>query len=203
MVLLPVLLILAAVPEPGVVPRAGYFGAGINLEPLTLGPVQAFASGGTAMGVSLQSALQIDLGPRWALRLPLGAALAGESPSDFVELSFTPGVIHRWRDDADQAWVPYVGGGLKLGLFGAGRGLLGLPLIASRQALDLDFGDDGGDPDPNEEVDLGALPELWGGVEWHPNRWCSLHLGAAYSYVRVAGRNVHVLHERVGVRFSL
>ncbi|MHA7630570.1 hypothetical protein [Corallococcus sp. M7] len=169
-----------------------------------MGPVQAFSGGRVAVGISLQAALQIDLGSRWAFRLPLEAGVGGSGDSTFSELGITPGLLYRWRSDADQRWVPYLGAGLKLGAAGAGREFLGLPLVTTVQSLDLDFDDDDGDSDdPNFESRLGAFPEVWAGVEWHPNRWFSLNVQAAYTYVRVLGTSVHLLHERVGVRFSL
>lgn len=204
MTLAPLLVaVLASTPPAGDLPRSGYFGAGFSLEPLALGPAQAFSGGGAAVGVSFQAAIQVDLGTRWALRLPLELGVGGTGDATFAELGFTPGVLYRWRDDADQRWVPYLGGGLKLGAAGAGRDLLGLPLVTV-QALDIDIDHHhGGESDPNLESRVGAFPELWAGVEWHPNRWFSLNLGGAYTYVRVAGTNVHLLHERVGLRFSL
>ncbi|MBN8467490.1 hypothetical protein JYJ95_13290 [Corallococcus exiguus] len=185
-------------------PRSGYFGAGVSLEPLSLGPVQAFSGGRVAVGITLQAAFQVDLGARWAFRLPLEVGVGGSGDSTFSELGVTPGLLYRWRHDADQRWVPYLGAGLKLGAAGAGREFLGLPLVTTVQSLDLDFDDDDGDSDdPNFESRLGAFPEVWAGVEWHPNRWFSLNVAAAYTYVRLLGTNVHLLHERVGVRFSL
>ncbi|RKH42930.1 hypothetical protein D7Y23_30280 [Corallococcus sp. AB050B] len=187
-------------------PRSGRFGAGISLEPISLGPIQAFSGGRTAVGISLQAAFQVDLGARWAFRLPLEVGYGGSGDATFSELGVTPGLLYRWRSDADQRWVPYLGAGLKLGAVGAGREFLGFPLITSVQSLDLDFDDfddDDGESDPNLESRLGAFPEVWAGVEWHPNRLFSLNLGVAYTYVRILGTNVHLLHERVGVRFSL
>ncbi|RKG85512.1 hypothetical protein D7W82_19320 [Corallococcus sp. CA049B] len=195
-------VVLASTATAGDVPRSGYFGAGVNLEPLSLGPVQAFSGGRVAVGISLQAALQVDLGSRWAFRLPLEVGVGGSGDSTFSELGVTPGLLYRWRSDADQRWVPYLGGGLKLGAAGAGREFLGLPLVTTVQSLDFDD-DDGDSDDPNFESRLGAFPEVWAGVEWHPNRWFSLNVQAAYTYVRVLGTNVHLLHERVGVRFSL
>ncbi|RKH88610.1 hypothetical protein D7Y21_13970 [Corallococcus sp. AB045] len=157
-----------------------------------------------AVGISLQAAFQVDLGARWAFRLPLEAGVGGSGDSTFSELGLTPGLLYRWRSDAAQRWVPYLGAGLKLGAAGAGRAFLGLPLVTTVQSLDFDFDDgDGDSDDPNFESRLGAFPEVWAGVEWHPNRWFSLNVAAAYTYVRLLGTNVHLLHERVGVRFSL
>jgi hypothetical protein len=209
MTLLPLLLVLASTPPPDHLPRSGYFGAGVNLEPLAMGPMQAISGGGAAVGLTIQGAIQVDVGPRWALRLPLELGAGGSGDSTFAELALTPGVLYRWRDDADQRWVPYFGGGFKLGLAGANRGLLGLPLVTSEaldtQALDIHFHHHDGDSssDPNDVSRLGAFPELWAGLEWHPTRWFALNLGGAYTYVRLAGTNVHLLHERVGLRFSL
>ncbi len=203
MPLLPLLVILASAPPTGGVPRAGYFGAGINLEPLALGPVQAFSGGGAAIGVSFQTALQVDVGPRWAFRLPLELGGGGSGNSTFAELGLTPGLLHRWRDDADQEWVPYLGGGFKLGVAVANRELLGLPLITQALDIHLHHHHSGSSSDPNNEGRLGGFPEVWAGVEWHPSRWFALNLGGAYTYVRLAGTNVHLLHERVGLRFSL
>ncbi|MBN8232616.1 hypothetical protein JYK02_34370 [Corallococcus macrosporus] len=194
--------VLASTANAGDVPRSGYFGAGINLEPLALGPMQAFSGGRVAVGVTLQAALQVDLGSRWALRVPLEVGTGGSGDSTFSEVAVTPGLLYRWRSDAGQRWVPYLGGGLKLGAAGAGREFLGLPLVTTVQSLDLDFDDGDGESDPNFESRLGVFPEIWAGVEWHPNRWFALNLGAAYTYVRLLGTNVHLLHERVGVRFS-
>ncbi|NOK11157.1 hypothetical protein [Corallococcus exercitus] len=197
-------VVLASTATPGDVPRSGYFGAGVNLEPLAVGPMQAFSGGRTAVGISLQASFQLDLGSRWAFRLPLEVGVGGSGDATFSEVGVTPGLLYRWRDDANQRWVPYFGGGLKLGAAGAGRELLGLPLVTTVQSLDLDFDDDGdSESDPNFESRLGVFPEVWAGVEWHPNRWFALNLGAAYTYVRLLGTNVHLLHERVGVRFSL
>ncbi|WP_147445664.1 hypothetical protein [Corallococcus aberystwythensis] len=173
--------------------------------------MQAFSGGRVAVGISLQAALQVDLGSRWAFRLPLEVGVGGSGDATFSEVGLTPGLLYRWRSDAAQRWVPYLGAGLKLGVAGAGREFLGLPLVTTVQSLDFDFddfdddgdGDGGSESDPNFESRLGAFPEVWAGVEWHPNRWFALNLGAAYTYVRLLGRNVHLLHERVGVRFSL
>ena len=82
-------VVLASTATAGDVPRSGYFGAGVNLEPLSLGPVQAFSGGRVAVGISLQAALQVDLGSRWAFRLPLEAGVGGSGDSTFSELGVT------------------------------------------------------------------------------------------------------------------
>jgi hypothetical protein len=204
MTLVPLLaVILASTPPAGDVPRAGYFGAGFNLEPLSLGAAQAFSGGGATVGVSLQTAIQLDAGPRWAFRLPLELGGGGAGTSSFAELGLTPGLLHRWRDDADQEWVPYLGGGFKLGVQVASRQLLGLPPITQALDIHLHHHHSGSSEDADNEGRLGAFPEVWGGVEWHPSRWFSLNLAGAYTYVRLGGQNLNLLHERIGLRFSL
>jgi hypothetical protein len=106
-------------------PEAGQFGGGFNLEPLSLGSAQAFTARGSAGGLSLQAALQFDLGPRWALRLPVDLSAGGSQRDSFGEFGVTPGLLYRWRDSAEQTWVPYVGGGVRLGLVGVGTDLMG------------------------------------------------------------------------------
>lgn len=202
--LLPVVLAVLAAAPASPLPRAGHFGAGFNVEPLALGSVQAHSAGGTAVGVSLQTALQFDLGPRWALRLPLDLGVGGSRPANFAELGISPGLLYRWRDDADQRWVPYLGAGLRLGAVGAGRRLLGQPLVMTQQLRSMDWDSDGdGADDPNFESMARASPELWAGVEWRPSRWFALTVSGAYLYTRLMGTGVHVLHERVGLRLSL
>lgn len=190
-------------------PEAGHFGGGFNLEPLSLGSAQAFSAGGSAAGLNLQGALQFDLGPRWALRMPVDLSAGGSSAMSYGELGITPGLLYRWRDSEDQTWVPYVGGGLRLGLVGAGRGLVGLPPVTAqrRPVAALGFDSDDWDSDSDSDLDLEMIgrvaPEVWVGIEWHASRWFALNLGGAYMYTRILGTGVHVLHERVGIRISL
>ncbi|MBF5041891.1 hypothetical protein FGE12_05770 [Aggregicoccus sp. 17bor-14] len=212
--LLPLLLttLAAATPPaelPAPLPRSGHFGTGISLEPLSIGAFQAKGLGGSTSGLSLQAALQLDLGAHWAFRLPLDLSAGGSDPMQFTELGITPGLLYRWRSDADQHWVPFLGAGLRLGGVGAGRGLLGQPLVTAqglRQAQgfhhDGDFGG-GGDDDPNLETKGHVAPELWMGLAWQPTRWFAVTLSGSYLYTRMLGTNVHLLHERVGLRFSL
>jgi hypothetical protein len=212
--LLPLLLSALASAAPAAqpaqpLPRAGHFGSGVSLEPLSLGAFQAKGQGATTSGLSMQAALQIDLGPRWAFRLPLDLSAGGEDPRQFTELGVTPGLLYRWRSDADQTWVPYLGAGLRLGGVGAGRGLLGQPLLLAQARVHAmgfdggDFDDGDGADDPNLETKVHAAPELWLGVAWQPARWFALTLGGSYLYTRMMGSSIHVFHERVGLRFSL
>lgn len=193
--------------------RAGLFGAGVALQPITLGLVQAFSDGESAVGVQLLAALQIDLGKRLALRLPVDLVLGGSDDHTFVSMGFTPGLLYRFRSENGPGFVPYFGGGFKLGAASARVGLLGIPTTSSfalsRANLsgfdldDLDDGDgDGGEPDPDLRTRLGAFPELWAGAEWHLSRLFCVDLGLAYTYYRMDHRGVHQLSERIGLRFS-
>jgi hypothetical protein len=197
----------AVPPPPPPLGKSGVFGKGINVELVSLGAVQAFSAGGAEGGAGVATTLQLDLGPRWALRLPLSLDVTvGHAHGGFADLSFTPGLLRRWRSSPTQRWVPYAGAGVKLGSFGAGRELLGLPVVTT-SALHYNehaFGFHGGHADdPNFEVELGVAPELWAGVEYHISRWFSLDIGATYAWIRVSGENVHLVRELFGVRFSL
>jgi hypothetical protein len=183
--------------------KAGAFGKGIHIELLSVGAAQVVSAGGAEGGIGLATAVQFDLGPRWAFRLPIALDVTlAKKPGGFADLSITPGLLHRWRSVADQRWVPYAGGGVKLGSFGAGHELLDLPIVVTSA---LEIGDHhvgGGSHDPNFEVRLRAAPEVWGGVEYHTSSWFCLNLGATYSWIRLASANVHLIREMVGIRFS-
>jgi hypothetical protein len=192
-------------------PRAGGLGRGISVDPLELGASQAFSRGGASYGVRAAIGVQIDLGPRWAVRMPviIDATARGDDVG-YSELSLVPGVIYRLRSDADQRWVPFAGGGIKLGAWGAHLGLLDKPLVVPRVApalLDWDWEDDDGDghgdSDPNVVVETGAGVELWAGAEWRPARWFALAPELTYALVRVDGVVVHAVSESVTVRFTL
>lgn len=199
----------ASVPAPTPLGKAGAFGKGINVELIAAGAVQAISAGGAEGGLGLATAVQLDIGPRWAFRLPVALDVTFASrPGGFADISITPGLLRRWRSGVDQRWVPYAGGGVKLGSFGAGRRLLDLPIITTSAlettpTLALDdhhFG--GGSHDPNFEVRLRAAPEVWAGVEYHTSRWFCLNLGASYALIRLAGQNLHLVREMLGIRFS-
>jgi hypothetical protein len=183
--------------------KSGAFGAGINVELLALGGAQAISTGGAEGGLAVATMLQLDLGVKWALRIPLAfdVTTTGGQHGGFADLSISPGVLHRWRSHADQRWIPYVGGGVKLGGFEAGHELLGQPIVTTA-ALDFDHHHGSGSHDPNVEFRLRAAPEVWVGVEWHSTSWFALDLGATYAWTRIAGENVHLVRELLGVRFS-
>jgi hypothetical protein len=195
--------------------RSGYFGAGLSVEPLNLGSIQAITSHGSAAGVDVGVAAQLDVGTRWALRLPIefGAGGFGKG-AGYGELVVIPGALYRFRDDADQALVPYVGGGLRLGFVGIGKKLVGEPLVAARMVIACchDWGDHddlggGGSSDPNTDtvstVSGGISVEAWGGYEWHPSRWFSVNLAGAVGYERLKSTTVIVFRETLGIRLSI
>jgi hypothetical protein len=185
-------------------PRSGRFGAGIGLQPFALGPIEVASAGRLDAGLGLTGALQVDLGPRWALRLPLAMDLAyGGGNGSFVDLAFTPGVLHRWRHDVDQRWVPYLGAGLRLGAVGARRDLLGLPLLPT--TAHEHHGDHhlfGHHNDPNFDATLTAGPELWAGLDQRLGAWCTLDWSFAYGWMHVDGVGLHRFRQTVGLRLT-
>ncbi len=194
-----------AAPEP--LPKAGLFGRGINLEIPALGPAFLITPIGTKTGMSAAAALQFDLGTRLALRLPLDVGTSfGDSTYGFATVGFTPGLLYRFRSDADQPIVPYFGAGLRLMAVGVGRGQLGVPFVTAVTASALstkDFHDDGdGESNPNFESSARVSPELWLGAEWHPSRWLSVNFAGSYYYFRLLGVPVHTATARAGLRFS-
>ncbi len=180
---------------PPALRRSGIFGAGINLDLLELGTLQAFGSGGSANGLLLGLGPEIDLGTHWALRTPLEIQLAlgsgsssAEQANSFVAVTLTPGLVYRFRSREGAHWIPYLGGAFALGAFQFGRGLLGLE--ASPAGISQSF------------VRMGAAPELLGGVLFAPSRIFMLRFGATYSFFWVAHTSLHVLSEGISVRFS-
>lgn len=192
-------------PEPPL-GKSGAFGKGINVE-AALAVVQVVAPGGVEGGVGLALIPQYDLGARWAVRVPIAVDVTfASSPGGYADLSLTPGLVRRWRRHQDQAWVPYLGGGVKLGSFGAGRSLLGLPEVTTSALFighhHIDVDGHGHADDPNFEVGLRVAPELWAGLEVHPCSWFSFDLGATYAWIRLSGENLHLLREMIGLRLS-
>jgi hypothetical protein len=194
---------VAAQEEP---PKEGLFAAGIGVVPVALGPVQAFSSGGHAFGLRLAAGAQIDLGPRWALRVPVVVAGAsGGSLSDYAEISVVPGVIYRFRDRADAGFTPYVGGGVKLGGFGADRPLLGKPVVATLRPSvsknDL-FDEHHHSSDPNFDAEASVGAEVWIGGSWHASRLVSLDFDLTGELVPVDGALIAVVAETAALRFT-
>jgi hypothetical protein len=194
-------------PAPPAPPgKSGVLGKGINIEG-ALVIVQTMGPGGQEAGTGLALIPQFDLGPRWALRVLVTADVTFvSSPGGYADISLTPGIVRRWRRRQDQAWVPYVGGGVKLGSFGAGHALLGLPAVTTSALFighhHIDLDGHGHADDPNFEIGQRVAPELWAGVECHPLSWFSIDLAASYAWIRLSGANLHLLRELIGLRLS-
>jgi hypothetical protein len=210
-------LLLAQVPGlppddlPTDLPESGRFGSGVGLELLGLGATQGATRFGYAGGLSLYTAVQFDMGPQWAFRLPISldfTARAGNAA--YGALAFTPGMVHRWRSTVDQRWIPYVGLGVRLASQAVRRDFVGLPALPAASAplvANLDLGEHhfggGNADDPNLEARLSIGPEVWVGYELHTNRWSAFNFGLTYAFSNVDGVIVHVVRETVGVRLTL
>ena len=171
---------------------------GLGIDLLQIGPLQVISSGGTSQGVVVATGVEIDIGTRLALRVPLEIAYAGSSSTDaagveqstvFLFAGFSPGIVYRFRREPHQRWTAYVGGGARLGGFMFGRSLLGLA------------------PNPppvttQEFTRAGAAPELAAGLLFSPARWFSLRIAVDYTYIFVAHTSVHALSETIAPRFS-
>jgi len=186
--------------------KSGGLGKGLGLELVGLGPAEAWTRFGGAAGVALHTAVQLDLGARWALRLPLSLDLTfRDGDIAYAAIAFTPGAVYRWRSYAAQRWIPYVGGGARLASEAVHHDFVGLPVVV-QSALHIDehhhhFGGDANDP--NTDSQLSLSPELWAGYEYHPIRWCALIFGATYAWIRIDGESVHLVRETVAVRATL
>jgi hypothetical protein len=195
--------------------KGGRFGKGLSLELPGLGVVQAVGPGGVAVGPALEVALQFDVGARFAIRVPvrLDLAVFGGTKQSYAALALTPELVYRLRAEPAQRWVPYVGAGVKLGLFSAGRATLGLPALgtsglpleASGAALFDDHHSSSSSSGASADVEtkLAAGLEALVGVEWHPSPWFALNLGLGYGYLRMFGADVHTLREMAGARLTL
>ena len=174
---------------PAPLGRAGLFQAGINLDLIEVGAMQAFGSGGSASGIVLALGPEIDLGPRAALRIPLRLGFAGdpESPTSFLELVIAPAYVYRFRHERHQRWVPFAGGALNMGAFQFGRQLLGL--APSPPGVSQTF------------VKVGLAPEALGGILYCPASFFAVRFAASYTLMLVAKTSAHVLTETVDVRF--
>src|ERR1700704_2058870 len=81
--------------------KSGGLGKGLGLELFGLGPAESFTRFGGAGGVALHTAVQLDLGARWAFRIPLSIDLTfrgGEIA--YGAIALTPGAVYRWRSFA-------------------------------------------------------------------------------------------------------
>ena len=182
----------------GGLPPTGVFEKGLGLNLLQLGPLEVISSGDAAYGVALGLGVEIDLGPRTALRIPLEINYAGSSNTDgsgveqstvFAYVGLSPGIVYRFRSERDQRWTAYLGGALKLGGFMFGRHLLGVapnPPPATMQ----------------EFTRAGAAPDLMAGFLFTPFRWLTWRIALDYTYIFVAHTSVHALSETIGPQLS-
>jgi len=182
----------------GGLPPTGVFEKGLGLNLLQLGPLEVISSGDAAYGVALGLGVEIDLGPRTALRIPLEINYAGSSNTDgsgveqstvFAYVGLSPGIVYRFRSERDQRWTAYLGGALKLGGFMFGRQLLGVapnPPPATMQ----------------EFTRAGAAPDLMAGFLFTPFRWLTWRIALDYTYIFVAHTSVHALSETIGPQLS-
>ena len=187
-------------------PREGLFHRGIGVIPLTLGPAQAESKFGRATGLRFATGAQLDLGPRWALRLPLVLAAADGTHGGYAEIDVAPSIVYRFRSRADQVFVPYLGGGVKLGAFGADRTFLGKPRLST---LDVNTGElldyqhhHHGWSDPNFDTVAKPGGEAFLGCSLHAGRLFSMNLDVTGEVLSIDGVLVNVVVETVGVGFT-
>ena len=183
--------------------RSGRFGMGFGVE-LQIGWAQVFAPGDSPAGVHLALGAQIDMGPRAAVRLPLAIVAAGSGTGSFAEASFVPTYIYRFRNQADQTLVPYVGLGVKLAFVDAGRQLLGRPDTGVKSP---DSCTRRHSVDTSEDCAFTVSPEPTAGFEWHANRLFALDVAGAYSFAHLTSSAglvswIHVVSVYVGPRLS-
>ena len=199
----------------GTLNSSGRFHRGIGIELLGVGPVGVWTRFGSGGGVAVTTAVQLDLGPRLALRLPVSAdSTLRHGDAAYVGLAFSPGLVYRWRSVDDQRWVPYAGAGLRLAASGVRRDFLGEPLVTSTTTItgplhlhDLDdhhgsiFGSH--HDDPNVDTHGTVAPELWAGMEFHASRWVAMIMGATYAWMRFDSEHVHLLRGTIALRATL
>ena len=168
---------------PEVLGKSGRFGLGLSLE-ANLGWNQVFASAASPAGAVVALALQFDLGPRAAFRLPMSFAFAGAGNDEFGQLALAPAIIYRWRSSADQELVPYLGLGLRLGAALGGRHLLGRPVTgvagADSCSDSREHPRSTGAPIPDCAFFVSPEPTL--GLEWHASRLFAIDIALAYSF---------------------
>lgn len=195
-------------------PRSGYLQRGLSVDLLELGPLEVHSAGGTGYGVRLAVGGELETGPHWAIRVPLVIGVTSSRTAHdhgYAELDLVPGLVYRIRSSPADKLIPYVGGGVKLGAWGADRPLVGQPLVVARMAPGLgDLFDDhhhssssSGGGDPNFDAKVGTGVELWAGVELHARPWFTLVAGIDYGLVRVDSTLIHAVAETLTVRFSL
>ncbi len=161
----------------------------LHVDGPVVGPVQAFSKKGSGTGLSVGLAMQVDLGPRLAARVPLDVVLESGTTA-YREFSFAPGLLYRWRSSPEQLLVPFAGLGLRLGLTNPDD-----TVFTGEPPVPPEF--------EGAAIKFLASPEVWAGVELRPVRWFALTLQADYTFVWMNVPTVlHVVRERAGLRFS-
>jgi hypothetical protein len=185
--------------------RTGRLHLGVSADAF-LGTIQAITTHDYASGVVVGFAGQAELDARWALRVvgDLGAGGFGHG-GGYGEIAIIPGALYRFRTTDDQTWVPYLGGGLRLGLAGVGYKLTNKPTPV---ACCHDWGSGGlgggGHADPYVDNDFtGLSPEAWGGIDLSIASWLSLELAGALGYEHLESTRVFVLRQTLAVRVSI
>jgi hypothetical protein len=196
----------AQAPEP--LGKSGRFGLGLSLE-ADLGWAQIFADSSSLAGATAALALQFDLGPRAAFRLPLSLVFAGSGNDEFGQLALAPAFIYRFRSQTDQELVPYLGLGLRVGAAVAGRHFLGRPVTGVERPDSCPDSKEhprsAGTPIPDCSFFVSPEPVI--GLEWHTSRIFSLDLAASYSFAHFSSseglaRWVSLLQVYFGPRVS-
>jgi hypothetical protein len=207
-----ILIATGAVRADDELPKSGALHRGASADLLEVGPVEVHATGGTGIGVRVAVGGEYELDAHWAVRVPLVLAVTASGSAHehgFAELDVVPGAVYRMRSTGLETWVPYLGGGLKLGAWGADRPLVGQPLVVARRVM-RDLGDlfdhhhtgDGGG-DPNFDVKVGGGIELWAGAEMHAATWLTVRFGVALGLVRVDRTLIETLAETLTLRVSI
>jgi len=182
---------------PASVRKAGFFHRGLNIDLLALGASQAIGARDTAVGIMLGHGMEIDLGPRLAVRLTLQIAAAGGASranedtdsGTFVGAYFAPALVYRFRHAERQHWIPFASAGVDAGTYSFGRGLLGLPPATAGHGQDF--------------IRSGPAPALGAGLLFSPTRIIGLRLAIDYAYFYVAHTSLHLLSETIALRISL
>jgi len=185
-------------------PKEGLFSAGIGVVLLSLGPTQVFSKAGHASGLRLSAGAQLDLGPRWALRLPLVIAASDGSHGGGAELALSPGLVYRFRYRAQQGLVPYLGAGVELGMFGADRRILGKPLLpvphTDVSALLHEHPHNASDPNFDTVGTVGGV--AWAGASLHASQLVSVDFELAGEAVAIDGVVVEAIAESVALHLT-
>jgi len=196
--------VAAAPAAPAGLGRSGRLGWGLGFE-AQVGWAQVWAPGSAPAGVHLALAVQGDMGPHAAFRLPLSFAGASSGDNQYAEIAFVPTYLYRFRSQVDQAFVPYVGLGVALKFIDAGRALLGRPETTLRSS---DSCSSRTTTNTARDCAFAISPEPTAGVEWQGSRLFTLDMAASYSFAHLTSSTgivswVHVLTIFVGPRLTL